>query len=163
MTKKQEKAAPDATPGPTPEERPAAEVVTEESLYADVLHITRTLGPFTDGDSIWSAEEASKKLAEKFAQGYDLVDVETMGTYPSGGVYILWMLGKPIEGPRKVTEIHHVVRTVSGMGQGGSITGFQADAYITSYLQDGWRLFKDRIIPLGLSPAGVTLMWVLVR
>ena len=141
----------------------AVEVVTQESAFTDLYHVTRTLGPFTQGDEIWSSEEASKELMKRFAKGYDLVDVETMGTWPQGGVYVLWLLGKPVDGPRKVAEIHHVVRTVSGMGQGGSVTGFQADAYVTSYIEDGWRLFNDRVIPLGLSPAGVTLLWVLVR
>ena len=154
-----------ATPDvdPTEGEGPLAEVVAVESAFTDLYHVTRTLGPFTQGDEIWSSEEASKELMNRFAKGYDLVDVETMGTWPQGGVYVLWLLGKPVDGPRKVGEIHHVVRTVSGMGQGGSVTGFQADAYITSYIKDGWRLFNDRVIPLGLSPAGVTLLWVLVR
>jgi hypothetical protein len=139
------------------------EVVTLEPEYTDVYHITRTLGPFTDGDAVWSSEKATEKLMEKFAEGYDLIDVETMGAWPQGGVYVLWLMGKPIGVPRKVSEIHHVVRTVSGLGSQGSITGFQADGYITSYINDGWRLFRDRVIPLGLSPAGVTLFWVLVR
>ena len=160
---KQKTAAATSDAEATEPEAPLAEVVGIESAFTDLYHLTRTLGPFTDGDTVWSSEEASKELMKRFAKGYDLVDVETMGTWPQGGVYVLWLLGKPVDGPRKVTEIHHVVRTVSGMGQGGSITGFQADAYITSYIKDGWRLFNDKVTPLGLSPAGVTLLWVLVR
>jgi hypothetical protein len=60
-------------------------------------------------------------------------------------------------------EIHHIVRTVSAMGKDGTVSGDHADRYIASWLQDGWRLLNDRVIDLGLSPSGLTLMWVMVR
>lgn len=68
MTKRKEKVALDAAPGPTPEERPLAEVVTLESAFTDLYHLTRTLGPFTDGDTVWSSEEASKELMKRFVK-----------------------------------------------------------------------------------------------
>lgn len=68
----------------------------------------------------------------------------------------------PLDNP--YYEIHHIVRTVSAMGQeDGTISGHQADTYIASYFRDGWRLLNDKVIDLGLSASGLTLMWVMVR
>lgn len=67
----------------------------------------------------------------------------------------------PLDNPYH--EIHHIVRTVSAMGQGGTVSGSQADAYVAAYFREGWRLLNDRVVDLGLSASGLTLMWVMVR
>lgn len=131
--------------------------------YIQIRHVTRTLVGFGQGDgqAFLDPHQARETLGKYLSAGYDLVAVEHLGIEANGHM-ILWGFGLPNDpkDAKGVSDIWHIVRTI-GSGAEGAITGFQADAFISSYLADGYEVFKVK--QLGLTPSGINMLWVLVR
>ena len=74
-----------------------------------------------------------------------------------------WVLQKSDE--PKYNESHVVVQTLTQNPDPGrgTTTGFQADAYIGSFLDDGWDLLGVRFNGIDMNSGGVYLVWFLAR
>lgn len=131
--------------------------------YVQLRHVTRTLTAFGRGDgyAFLDPHQASAYFSQYLDAGYDLLFVEHLGIEPEGHM-MLWGFALPND-PKDVkgiTEVHHIVRII-GAGGEGAISGFQADMYVSSFLTEGWEIFKVK--QLGLTPSGINVLWVLVR
>lgn len=59
-------------------------------------------------------------------------------------------------------DIHHVVRKVGVQSMpDGTITGAEADAYLRTWLQSGYRLAF--VQSLGIEPNGVNILYILIK
>jgi len=61
-------------------------------------------------------------------------------------------------------RVHHIVRTVTATPDpenANQVTGVQADEYVSSFVARGWSLHS--VVSLGMSPEGVSVLWVLTR
>jgi len=133
---------------------------------AEVKHIKRSLNKYGTGweNEIVSGEQADEKIGEYLTEGWILVHMQSLGI-TTDGLQMLWIIGKPTEEDLRdwpYREIYHVVQNVGGVGPDGSgLTGFQADAWINSYLDEGWELAYVQAV--AISEAGMNMIWVLIR
>lgn len=59
-------------------------------------------------------------------------------------------------------DIHHIVRRIGLQAMpDGTITASEADAYIRTWLQAGYRLAFAQ--SLGLEPSGVNVLYILIK
>lgn len=122
-------------------------------------------GNMTEPDAlnaIYDTRTVNREVSQWLQAGYVPVDVFTAGYTPQGH-RLGWVLEKQAGEP-KYTEVSHVMRTLTDQAneQIGSVTGFQADAYLSSLVEDeGWKLIGVR--QNGLSADGLYMVWFLVR
>lgn len=131
--------------------------------YESLYHYSRTIHPLGGlGEGIKSPEDIKNKIeSDFFAKGWELAFVEPLG-YGPDGLSVLWIFGKVREGlESKHKEIWHIQRTLGSNVMEGQVTGFGVDAYLKSYLDEGWSLFSAKALMRGGSE--VPMMWVLVR
>jgi hypothetical protein len=130
------------------------------SHATEIYHIRRTLSRANDPASgMWTGPKADEALSEMLKKGWGINDFQVLGINPDG-VLVLWVLTRSEEGAG-FKEAKHIVRTLSGGGQLGTVTGFQADAVLSGHLSDGWELAFVRNI--GFDTNGLNMAWVLVR
>lgn len=59
-------------------------------------------------------------------------------------------------------DVHHIVRKIGVQETpGGAITGDQADAYLRTWMQAGYKLAF--VNTLGLEPDGVNILYILTK
>lgn len=133
--------------------------------YVQLRHMVRTLvrRGRGDGQNLMDPDQLNDHAYKSyFSKGFDLLFVEHLGMNPDGHMMLLaFGLPNDPEAEPKYHEIYPIVRTISAVGSDGSIAGFRADEYVSSFLADGWEVFKVK--QLGLEPSGVNLLWILVR
>jgi len=132
----------------------------------DVYHIVRSvskLGGMGWHSSRVSVADVDERLGEMLLEGWELVKSQPLGYGPEG-IDMLWVLGKFGEGKvtrYPYTEIMHMTRRVGG-GDVEAISGTQANALISGYLQTGWDLAL--VEALDKAAGGViNVMWILLR
>lgn len=120
--------------------------------------------PFT---GLYDARTVNGILSRYYKHGYSPIMVFAAG-YDTRGQRLGWILDNE-EGP-KYSESKIIMRTLTANPdpQRGTVTGFQADAYVSSFLEDGWDLLGvefngiDTGSPRG-GTGGVFMVWFLAR
>lgn len=131
--------------------------------YSDVYHLARTLSPAGGlGIEIMNPEQVKNYIEETlFAEGFELLFCDPVGFGPDG-LSILWVFGKPRGREGRHKEIWHIQRNLGRRIEEGQVSGFMANTYIKSFLDDGWNLFTAK--PLSnASQQEISMFWVLVR
>ncbi|KKM86067.1 hypothetical protein LCGC14_1282740 [marine sediment metagenome] len=147
---------------------PFATTLPLHTSYVEIRHIKRTLNEFGfgwEGQEIVTGEAADENLGKLLQKGFVPIHIESLGLIFQGGVQVLWIFGLPEmdedEAPR-YNEIYHRIELVGGKGPDGKgVSGFDADAMATSYLQTGWDLAYVGVVDK--SDFGVNVMWIFVR
>jgi len=126
----------------------------------EIYHIRRTLARASNpAAGAWTGPDADEGIGKMLKEGWGVKDFQILGINPEG-VLALWILTRSEEGAG-LSEAKHIVRTLSGGGQLGTVTGFQADAVLSGYLSDGWRL--EFVRNIGFDTNGINMAWMLVR
>ncbi len=132
-----------------------------------VKHFMFTIGEIVDPVAgLVDGPTADAEIGRYLENGYDPVEVFVAG-YDTRGQRVGWVLEKV--GTPQYTEVRHVMRTLVGNANPnlGLITGFQADAYIGDFLNQGWELLGVRFNGIDSGPAGgaggVYMIWFLAR
>ena len=107
----------------------------------------------------------NERVDELLAKGYEPVEFATLGFSPGGHklFYVFRLVDKP-----RYTRSMHIMRLLTPQPNPlrGTITGFQADAYISAFIDQGWTLIGARYNGddvLGESTTGIFLIWMLVK
>lgn len=132
-----------------------------------VKHFMFTIGEIVDPVAgLLDGPTADAEINRYLENGYDPIEVFVAG-YDTRGQRVGWVLEK-VSTPQ-YTEVRHVMRTLVGNANPnlGLITGFQADAYIGDFLDQGWELLGVRFNGIDSGPAGgaggVYMIWFLAR
>lgn len=132
----------------------------EDKPQPCIKHFMATAGPLTMRDrGIFDWLDLDYEISKWFARGYNPIEFQAVGTLPEGHrLLYVFQKGKPL-----FTEAHHVVRvlTKNPNPSVGSISGFQADIYISSFIEDGWTLVGARYN--GVANEGIYMAWLLAR
>ncbi len=112
-------------------------------------------------DQVGVNEEVDKWLA----RGYEVDEFQTLGFSP-GGHKLFWVF-KKVDKPR-YTRSMHLMRLLTPQPNPirGTITGWQADAYISAFIEAGWKLEGARYNGddvLGETTTGIYIIWCLVK
>ena len=107
----------------------------------------------------------NERVDDLLAQGYEPIEFDTLGFSPGG--HKLFYVFRLVDEPR-YTRSMHIMRllTPSPNPLRGTITGFQADAYISAFIDSGWTLIGAKYNGddvLGESTTGIFLIWMLVK
>jgi len=132
----------------------------------EIYHIVRSvskLGGMGWHSSRVSVADVDERLGEMLLEGWELVKSQPLGYGPEG-IDMFWVLGKFAEDKvtrYPYTDIMHMTRRVGG-GDTEAISGTQANALISGYLQTGWDLAL--VEALDKAAGGVVnVMWILLR
>jgi hypothetical protein len=138
----------------------------EEAPPVLVKHLMLTMFDRADEnigikDQVGVNEEVDKWLA----RGYEIDEFQTLGFSP-GGHKLFWVF-KKVDEPR-YTRSMHLMRLLTPQPNPirGTITGWQADAYISAFIEAGWRLIGARYNGddvLGETTTGIYIIWCLVK
>lgn len=115
---------------------------------------------FADANVEADTVQSAKAYIEDyyFANGFELDFVSYIGTdtlSEVSGHNIMFLFTRPTEREAKHSEIYFIIAQVAGY------SGFQADTFVSSYIQQGWQL--KHFETLGFSESGINCFWVLVR
>ncbi|KKN47170.1 hypothetical protein LCGC14_0665660 [marine sediment metagenome] len=107
-------------------------------------------------DTVLSAKAYIEEVY--FANGYEMafvshIGVETLAEVSGHNIMLVFI--QPENRESLHTEIYIVITQVGGL------SGFHADSFLTSYLEQGWELAHFET--LGFSEAGINCFWVMVR
>jgi hypothetical protein len=99
------------------------------------------------------------------ARGYDVKTFDTLGFSP-GGHKLFWVFEKA-DAP-KYTRSMHLMRLLTPQANPvrGTITGWQADEYISAFIEAGWTLIGAKYNGddvLGESVTGIYVIWMLAK
>jgi hypothetical protein len=107
----------------------------------------------------------NERVDDLLALGYEPIEFATIGFSPGGHklFYVFQLVDKP-----RYTRSMHILRLLTPQPNPlrGTITGFQADAYISAFIDQGWTLIGARYNGddvLGESTTGIFLIWMLVK
>ena len=161
----------DAAPSVPAEDVAAAPENGREELFdpyeTRIKHFMFTIGEVIDPMAgLLDGPTADAEIERYLVNGYDPVEVFVAG-YDTRGQRVGWVLEK-VATPQ-YTEVRHVMRTLVANANPnlGLITGFQADAYIGDFLDQGWELLGVRFNGIDSGPAGgaggVYIIWFLAR
>ena len=130
-----------------------------------IKHLMFTLGDIANPDpfsGLMDVGTVDDILARYYEAGYEPTEV-FIGGFDTKGHRVGWVLQKSDE--PKYKESHVVVQTLTQNPDPGrgTTTGFQADAYIGSFLDDGWDLLGVRFNGIDMNSGGVYLVWFLAR
>lgn len=162
-----------------PEEEEAAEAVAEAEELGEpeqivpppedpylVKHLMLTMWTVSDPESgVLSQEGVNKRVNEYLALGYDPVEFAALGISPVGHK-LLWVLQKSDK--PKYTRSMHIMRLITPNPNPvrNTMSGFQADAYISAFLEAGWSLIGARYNGddvLGEQTTGIYMLWMLAK
>lgn len=114
-------------------------------------------------------DSADAEISRFLAQGYEPLEV-FVGGFDIRGHRVGWVLEKGgLDDAARYSEAHHVLRTLTGNPDTirGTVTGFQADAFISNMLDDGWQLVGVKFNGIDAGPSGgsggIYMVWFLVR
>lgn len=133
----------------------------DDTIQPSIKHFMATVSTITKRDQgIYDWQDLDAEISSWFASGFNLIEFQAVGTLPEGHrlFYVFQRSDKPL-----FKEAHHVVRVLTARPNPtvGSISGFQADTYISSFLDDGWTLVGARYN--GNAPDGIYMAWLLAR
>lgn len=131
-----------------------------------VKHLMLTMWTTSDPESgVLSQEAVNNRVNEYLALGYEPIEFEALGVSPVGHK-MLWVFQKA-ENPRYERSMH-IMRLITPTANPirGTMSGFQADAYISAFLEAGWSLIGARYNGddvLGEQVTGIYMLWMLVK
>ncbi len=131
-----------------------------------IKHLMLTMWTASDPETgVLSQEAVNIRVNEYFSLGYEPVSFEALGVSPVGHK-MLWVLQKS-ETP-KYTQSMHIMRLITPQANPvrGTLSGFQADAYISAFLEAGWSLIGARYNGddvLGEQVTGIYMIWMLAK
>ncbi len=144
----------------------AAAPVAEDAALLPVKHLMLTMYESPD-ESIGVLDQTgvNARVDGIMAQGYEPIEFQTLGFSPGGHklFYVFELKDKP-----KYTRSMHIMRLLTPQPNPirNTITGFQADAYISAFIEQGWRLLGARYNGddiLGETTTGIYIIWMLVK
>lgn len=178
------RANPDSEPGAlepelTEEEVPAKAPESEEAVVpemanmndiylTDYKHLMFTVGAdHRPENGLVDAAHANSEIELWFERNYDVVKFMTAGHDPRGH-RMIWVFEKVDKA--KFSEAKIIQRTLTSVPDPGrgTITGFQADAYISQLVRvEDWTLlgicYNGDDIGGGANTGGVYMVWMLAR
>lgn len=161
-----------AVPEAVVEGEEAAEAAVEAATEAadapllPVKHLMLTMYEAAD-ESIGVLDQTgvNARVDGLMAQGYEPIEFQTLGFSPGGHklFYVFELKKKP-----KYTRSMHIMRLLTPQPNPirSTITGFQADAYISAFIEQGWTLKGARYNGddvLGETTTGIYIIWMLVK
>jgi len=146
---------------------PVKQPITGKGLKTRAAHFKRLIVPTNDVtlkiadahieiDTVQSAKAYIEEVY--FANGYEMTYVSYIGVETLAevsGHNIMLIFEQPANHEALHNEIYILITQIGGM------SGFQHDAFLSSYLEQGWKL--EHFETLGYSEAGINCFWVLVR
>lgn len=149
-------------------EAQAAAEVEETAEEAPVLakHLMLTMFERPSGDgAVLDQQGVNERVDEWLAKGYDPIEFQALGNSPIGHK-MLWVF-KKVDKP-KYTRSMHVMRLLTPQANPmrQTFSGFQADAYISAFMEAGWDLIGaryngDEIV--GDQTMGIYMLWMLAK
>ena len=147
----------------------AREEIAAEEAEAPLLpvkHMMLTMFEAADQyTGVLDQAGVNARVDELLELGYEPVEFATLGFSPGGHklFYVFELKDKP-----RYTRSMHILRLLTPTANPlrGTITGFQADAYISAFIEQGWTLVGARYNGddvLGESTTGIFLIWFLVK
>ena len=147
----------------------AREEASREEVEAPLLpikHLMLTMFEAADQyTGVLDQVGVNARVDELLALGYEPIEFQTLGYSPGGHklFYVFELAEKP-----RYTRSMHIMRLLTPQPNPlrGTITGFQADAYISAFIEQGWTLIGARYNGddvLGESTTGIFLIWFLVK
>lgn len=145
----------------------AARAIPDKGLKTRAAHWKRLIVPTNEVNQKVAAShveidtvQSAKAYIEEvyFANGYEMAFVSYIGVETLAevsGHNIMLVFTKPEIGESLHNEIYILITQVGGY------SGFHADSFLSSYLEQGWELAHFET--LGFSEAGINCFWVLVR
>jgi len=100
-----------------------------------------------------------------FAKGYEPIEFHPVG-FGQNGHRLFWVLQK-VENPR-YTRALHIMRLLTPQPdpQRNTINGKMADAYISAFIEQGWKLLAAKSNGMDMDREGATglyVIWMLVK
>lgn len=127
--------------------------------YVEVYHMMRILGMAPRHEmGVVTIEELNGELTSNAQAGKEIVNVFGVGKTTEGDA-LLFVFGVPEDGQVGYEEVRIVQRYLGTAS--GAVTGFQADAYLTSLLHEGWTLLH--VARNGSVTNAYNMIWVLVK
>ncbi len=144
------------------EEDTLSEMVEKENAVYEqpsIRHLVRLLVPdrafSLTGDTAMTAIQIQEFVAKEFfQQGYNLKFAKRLGAEEAG--HNILFVFEDSGDDEQHSEFIIKLQAISN-----SLSGFQADDWISSYVDDGWELFE--VEGIGWTEAGVNVLWILVR
>ena len=163
--------APEAAPktAPTPEPAPAPKTASaiDGRGLPRAVHWKRLIVPTNDATERIAATEVSIETVQSaqqyiedvyFANGYEISAVSHISiesTAELAGHNIMFVLTRPEGREPQHSEVYMLITQVGGL------SGFQADSFLSSYLEQGWDMIHFETF--GFTEAGINCFWVLAR
>lgn len=134
---------------------------SDEMPQPCIKHFMATAGIASRKDQgVYDWHDLDTEISKWFERGFNPIEFQAVGTIPEGHrlLYVFQKSDKPL-----FKEAHHVVRVLTARPNPliGSISGFQADIYIGSFLDNGWTLVGARYN--GNAEDGIYMAWLLAR
>lgn len=131
-----------------------------------VKHLMLTmLDRDNEGEGVLSDAKVNMRVEEWFAKGYDPVEFQPIG-FGQNGHRLFWVFQKT-DSP-KYKRALHIMRLLTPVPQvaRNTMSGPMADAYISAFIDQGWKLLAAKTNGLDLSGqdvSGVYMIWMLVK
>ncbi len=138
----------------------------KEAPLLPIKHLMVTMHAAPD-ESIGVLDQAgvNARVDGLLAQGYEPIEFATLGFSPGGHklFYVFEKVAKP-----RYTRSMHFMRLLTPQPNPirSTITGFQADAYISAFIEQGWKLVGARYNGddvMGEVMNGIYIIWMLVK
>lgn len=152
-------------PAIEPEKAEESDEIEGEAEYLTrIKHLMFTVGEkFAPDLGLVDVQFLDQEIDSWFERGYDVIYFDAVGFHPDGH-RLLWVLEKTDK--PEYTESKHIIRTLTAAPDAirKTITGFQADAYI-SYLMENedWNLVGVRYNGDDAAGAGLFMVWMLAK
>lgn len=142
-----------------------ADVPLFDPYMTTLKHFMFTVGDVAEPDmlsGLYDVTSVDEAIGRYYQNGYVPREV-FVGGFDTRGHRVGWVLQRVKDA--KYSESHMVLQTLTATADPGrnTVTGFQADAYISSYLEDGWDLVGVCFNGLDMNSGGVYMVWFLAR
>ncbi len=138
----------------------------EKAPLLPVKHLMVTMHAAPD-ESIGVLDQAgvNARVDELLVAGYEPIEFATLGFSPGG--HKLFYVFEQVKKPR-YTRSMHIMKLLTPQPNPirNTITGFQADAYISAFIEQGWKLVGARYNGddvMGEVMNGIYIIWMLVK
>jgi hypothetical protein len=168
----EEPSSPNVETHPGSEDVLSSKDVEAIAYNTRIKHFMFTIGDGPEPDpmiGLLDVDSADAEISRFLAQGYEPLEV-FVGGFDIRGHRVGWVLEKGgNDDEARYSEAHHVLRTLTGNPDTirGTVTGFQADAFISNMLDDGWKLVGVKFNGIDAGPSGgsggIYMIWFLVR
>lgn len=160
-----EKEPKDSKNGRPEATQPLTDVPLFDPYMTTLKHFMFTVGDVAEPDmlsGLYDVTSVDETIGRYYQNGYEPSEV-FVGGFDTRGHRVGWVLQRVKDA--RFTESHMILQTLTATADParGTVTGFQADAYISSYLDDGWELVGVRFNGLDMGSGGVYMVWFLAR